>query len=324
MSEFKFNLTPDPKVLIALTHTPLQPLDALCELIDNAIDSFNVAKLQGNPIEFPLIVVELPGTAEISRGEGMIRVRDNGSGLSADLAEKALRAGYSGNKPYDSLGLFGMGFNISTGKLGRATRFLTVKKGEAKAIEVVVDLIKLQERGSYRVPVNLIDKPHEFSHGTVIEVRGWWPEGNPNNGYIKKLVGYGKTAIRREIGRRYATILNQEKIRILVNGEPCELFEHCVWDKSRSVERRGLGRIPALFEFNEVVGHQTRCSDCNNLIPEGDKACPTCGASSFRTIEERIRGWVGIQRFDDPTEFGIDLIRNGRAIRIAEKAAFFE
>ena len=44
----------------------------------------------------------------------------------------------------------------------------------------------------------------------------------------------------------------------------------------------------------------------------------------MRTIEERIRGWVGIQRFDHDTEFGIDLIRNGRAIRIGEKAAFFE
>lgn len=26
-----FDLTPDPKVLIALTHTPMQPLDALCD-----------------------------------------------------------------------------------------------------------------------------------------------------------------------------------------------------------------------------------------------------------------------------------------------------
>jgi hypothetical protein len=27
----EFDLTPHPKVLIALTHTPLQPLDSLCE-----------------------------------------------------------------------------------------------------------------------------------------------------------------------------------------------------------------------------------------------------------------------------------------------------
>ena len=27
----KFDFTPDPKVLIALTHTPMQPLDALSQ-----------------------------------------------------------------------------------------------------------------------------------------------------------------------------------------------------------------------------------------------------------------------------------------------------
>jgi hypothetical protein len=56
----------------------------------------------------------------------------------------------------------------------------------------------------------------------------------------------------------------------------------------------------------------------------GRNECQACGSSSLRTIEERIYGWVGVQRFDDQTEFGIDLIRNGRAIRIAEKTAFFE
>jgi hypothetical protein len=320
----EFDLTPDPKVLIALTHTPLQPLDALCELIDNAIDSFHVAKLQGAPIDFPLVVVELPGVAEIARGEGAVRVRDNGPGLTADLAEKALRAGYSGNRPYDSLGLFGMGFNISSGKLGRATRFLTARKEDNDAIEVVVDLIALQEQRSYKVPVNRIAKPAEFSHGTVVEVRGWWPEGNPNSGFSRKLVSYGKNEIRRQIGRRYATILTQEKVRILINGDACEPFEHCVWHSSRHLERRGLGQIPAVFNFNNVVGNQNRCSICNDLIPDGESECPTCGSASFSTLEERIRGWVGIQRFDDANEFGVDLIRNGRAIRIAEKSAFFD
>ena len=51
----KFGFTPDPKVLLALTHTPMQPMDALCELIDNAIDSFHYAKIQG-VVEVYLIV----------------------------------------------------------------------------------------------------------------------------------------------------------------------------------------------------------------------------------------------------------------------------
>ena len=94
-----FDLTPDPKVLIALTHTPLRPLDALCELIDNAIDSFQVARLQGNPVGNPLVLIDLPRKSEITRGEGTIKIRDNGPGMTQETAEKSLRAGFSGNVP---------------------------------------------------------------------------------------------------------------------------------------------------------------------------------------------------------------------------------
>ncbi|SMB95938.1 Histidine kinase-, DNA gyrase B-, and HSP90-like ATPase [Thermanaeromonas toyohensis ToBE] len=317
-----FDLTPDPKVLIALTHTPMQPLDALCELIDNAIDSFQTAKLQGIPVEHPLVVIDLPRPSDIKHGGGSIRVRDNGPGLTRDMAEKALRAGFSGNNPFDSLGLFGMGFNISTGKLGRVTRFLTARKEEDTAIEVVIDLEQIRQSGSYRVPFSR--KQKEFEHGTLVEISGWWPEGNPNSGFVRKLVQYGIPKVREEIGRRYATILRERGVRIIINGDPCEPFEHCVWSDSRYVERKGYGKIPAVFRFNEVVGTQIRCCSCTALVPAGHKQCPACGSSNLRTIEERIRGWVGIQRFDHPTDFGIDLIRNGRAIRIGEKAAFFE
>ncbi len=319
-----FDLTPDPKVLIALTHTPMQPLDALCELVDNALDSFQAAKLQGVPIEHPIITVDLPRPSELSRGEGCIRIRDNGLGLTKDMAEKAIRAGFSGNNPYDSLGLFGMGFNISTGKLGRRTRFFTCRREEETAIQVVVDLEEMQRRGSYTVPFARTEKPQAFEQGTEILVTGWWPEGNPNSSFTKKLVQYGMPVIRREMGRRYATILRDRDVRLVINDENCEPYEHCVWSGSRYVERRNHGQIPAKFEFDEVVGLQRRCSSCFALVPQERSTCPACNSAGLRTLEERIRGWIGIQRFDDDNNFGIDLIRNGRAIRIAEKAAFFE
>jgi RNA polymerase subunit RPABC4/transcription elongation factor Spt4 len=321
----EFDLTPDPRVLVALTHTPLQPLDALCELIDNALDSFRLAQLQGQPVDYPLITIELPGRSELNNGEGLVRVRDNGPGLPADLAEKSVRAGYSGNKnPYDTLGLFGMGFNISTGKLGRVTRFTTAQRTDEQALEVVIDLIDMQERQSYRVPVARIAKPPELDHGTVVEIASPWPAGNPNWGFIRTLVGYGKPTIRAEIGRRYATILRENKIRILVNNDPCDAFEHCVWNANRSVERREWGSLPARYDFDHLLGSQTRCAECNALADDESQECPVCSSASRRTLEERVRGWVGIQRFDDQTDFGIDLIRNGRAIRIGERAAFFE
>ena len=319
----EFDLTPDPRVLIALTHTPLQPLDALCELIDNAIDSFHAAELEGAKVEFPLVVVELPSRAEVERDEGLVRVRDNGAGLTADQAELALRAGFSGNKSFDTLGLFGMGFNVSTGKLGRVTRFYTARANADHAIEVVIDLVKMQETGSYKVPVIAVPKLPEFTSGTIVEVSGWWPEGNPNSGFIKNLASYSKPKVREQVGARYASILRGSKVRVLINQDACKPFEHCVWDARRYVERREHGRIPARFDFDTVLGTQTRCSQCNAKIL-GESECPACRSTNFRTMEERLTGWLGIQRFDDQSFFGVDLIRNGRAIRLAEKAAFFE
>ena len=322
MSRF-FDFTPDPRVLIALTHTPMLPLDSLCELIDNAIDSFDAANIQGITIERPLIEIILPTRREISNNTGFLRVADNGPGMTPDMAENAIKAGFSGNNPYDSLGLFGMGFNISTGKIGRITRFRTARKEDGFCIDTKIDLEAININKDYRLPVTETEKPENFTNGTIIEISNWWPEGNPNRGFILKLVQYGIQKIREEIGRRYATILRKKNISIIINSEKCEPFEHCVWGDERYVDRRN-GKVSAVFKFDEIVGNKSRCGKCTAIIPQGEVKCPSCGSTSIRTIEERIYGWIGIQRFDDETDFGIDLIRNGRAIRIAEKNAFFE
>lgn len=319
-----FDLTPDPKVLIALTQTPLKPLDALSELIDNAIDSFVLAKNMGQKIDDPIAIVSLPSGSDLKQNEGYLRVRDNGPGMSPDMAEKALKAGFSGNNPYDSLGLFGMGLNIATGKLGSRTTLITARKEDDQALKVVVDLVEIQNKRSYEVIPQLTKKPEGFEHGTFIEISGWWPEGNSNFGFIRKLVSYGRPRIRREIGRRYSTLLRKGAFRILVDGEMCELFEHCVWGDNRFVERQRHGKIPAVFRFDKNIGSQTRCTTCYALIPPDRTVCPVCDSSSLRTVREKVRGWVGIQRYDDASHYGIDLIRNGRVIRMLEKTAFFE
>lgn len=328
LTKQQVDLTPDPRVLEALTHTPLKPIDALCELVDNALDSFDVAKERGAPIETPMVIIGLPSQKEVHEGGGIVSVRDNGLGLTREEAERAMRAGFSGNNRYDRLGLFGMGFNIATGKIGRITRFVSARKEDDFAIEVRIDLPAMQKLGHYRVPVNQIDKPGGMEHGTVIEVSDWWPPGNQNAGFAVDLAGgkpqYSKPKMRELLGRRYATILKQRRARIVLNNEQCEPFHHCRWGDSRGVERRNVGTVPAVFHFDEVLKTQRRCSQCDTQVTSGD-TCPNtdCDSSSTRTIEERIKGWVGIQRFDDPNHYGIDLIRNGRAIRILEQDAFF-
>ena len=322
-----FDFTPDPKVLLALTRTPMQPLDALCELIDNAIDSFAIAKIQGIAIDNPLIVIDLPTRKQLANGSGLLRIRDNGPGMTAEDAEKAIKAGFSGNNPYDTLGLFGMGFNISTGKLGNTTTFMTARKETDKYIRTVIDLNKINVSKSYSLEAEEVAKGDSVfpadSHGTIIEVSNWWPVGDANNGFVDKLVQYGMPKVRAEIGRRYATILREGKVRIMISGEKCEPFEHCVWDEKRSVTKNG-DNIPAKIYIDKVLGSSKRCTKCTAIIPSDSAQCPACGNAGYRTIDERVYGWVGIQRYDHDTDYGIDLIRNGRAIRKAEKQAFFE
>lgn len=320
------DITPDPKVLLALTQTPLKPLDALCELIDNGIDAFAAARIAGTPTEQPMIEVTVPGSVNISRSEGVVRVVDNGAGLDRVGLANTLRAGFSGKNRYDSLGLFGMGFNIATGKLGRQTVVTTARREDKHALRVTIDLPTVVASREFKVPVEEVEKPANFLHGTIIEVSDWWPEGDANAGFAQKLSSISKVLLRSQLGRRYATLLRRNEadaVRIIVNQEALEPFVHCVWSEERFVERKGWGNIPAQIAFNELLTTQRRCVVDGSAIPAGAIACVECGSEEFRTIEERVKGWVGIQRFDDNNKYGIDLVRKGRTIRVQEKDAFF-
>jgi hypothetical protein len=320
------NITPTPDVLIALTNTPLKPLDAICELIDNGIDAFSAAELEGNQVEYPWIQIQIPGEAQVRRGEGVIRISDNGAGLDMSGLERALTAGFSSKNQFDTLGLFGMGFNIASGKLGMKTVVTTARKSDRFALQTTLDLPRLVHDRSFRLEITEIEKPSDFDHGTIVEVSGWWPEGTQNSGFVMQLARLSKPRLAQQIGRRYASILRRTsspRIQMFLNEESIKGFEHCVWSESRFVERQGWGRIPALIEFDEVLFTQRHCIvDRTIFSPDSDR-CSQCDGKEFRTIHEKIRGWVGIQRFDDSDNFGIDVVRNGRAILVGEKDAFF-
>ncbi|WP_280443288.1 ATP-binding protein [Nocardia brasiliensis] len=326
MSHKLLDITPTPEVLIALTRTPITEIDALSELIDNAIDSFHAARVAGKPTPVQQVLVEIPGVSEVNRGGGLVRVRDTGPGLTEDEIAHAMQAGYSNKNSFDTLGLFGMGFNIATGKLGRVTRVISARAEDCDAVQVVLDIPELQRAQKFTVVAERVAKPAHFTHGTVVEIRNWWPDGDANSRFIRKLAQIPKDTVRERLGRRYASRLRGEigsTVRISVNDRPCRPFEHCVWGSSRFVETQKYGKIPARIEFDDVVERSRRCLEDATVFGESD-SCPLCGSSESREVAQRVRGWVGIQRFDDVNDFGIDLIRNGRVIREAEKAAFFE
>jgi hypothetical protein len=60
--------------------------------------------------------------------------------MSFEALESALRAGWSGNDPLSNLGLFGMGYNIATARLGLVTEVWTSRAGDPEEVGVRIDL----------------------------------------------------------------------------------------------------------------------------------------------------------------------------------------
>ncbi len=322
------NITPTPRILNVLAHTTMDPVDALCELIDNAIDSFEHAKGQGLDVGTPTVRVEIPSVKEISQRQGYIRVSDNGPGMTLTQVQKALCAGYSSNNSFDNLGLFGVGFNISTSKFGIRTRVATMRPGNQRYLCVNLDLQEINRTKCFEVPYE--EKPQcaldEFfpslcMHGTVVEVSHWWPEGDTNHAFALSLAKISDTQLRKTLGRRYSTLLQKKQVKLILNGHECVPFRHCVWRADRFVMKQGV-KVPAVMQIDEEVGVVRKCERCGAEVGASHE-CPECHSLEIREVVQRVKGWIGVQRYEDKAKYGIDLIRNGRCICEAEKNAFF-
>src|SRR5687767_5274810 len=125
----EFDLQPDPRILPMLGEINLAQWKCVAELIDNSVDGFLEILRSGESLDAPEVCVAIP-TNDTPSAKGV--VRDNGPGMSRDKLEKAVRAGYSGNDPISNLGLFGMGFNIATARLGTVTTVWTTRKDDAE------------------------------------------------------------------------------------------------------------------------------------------------------------------------------------------------
>lgn len=318
------NLTPDPRILATIAQNPMKPLDALSELIDNSLDGFAAAEELGYNIANPTVDIRVPSIADVERGIGILTVTDNGIGLTEQQAVSAVTAGFSGqDNPIDRLGLFGMGFNISTAKLGKTTKFKTNQRLERKAYSITIDIDNMTKSRSFEAPMDYPDYQDELA-GTTVEIMDWWPHGHQNYGFIQELAKYNKAKLKIQLGRRYSTLIEKGYV-IKVNGDECPVYKHCAWSDERYVTHQKYGKIPAKIYIDEDLGQEIRCKKCWVLLDDIDtQECPHCHTQSpSRVLNKKIKGWIGIQRFDDQSKYGIDLLRNGRVIRDSEKDAFF-
>ncbi|HKY81971.1 hypothetical protein AI27_00965 [Sphingomonas sp. BHC-A] len=314
----ELDLTPAPRVLQMLGEINLEVWRCLAELIDNSIDGFIDAARAGQPIDRPQVSVAIPTTNSES---ARIQVTDNGPGMSIDTLENALRAGWSGNDALSKLGLFGMGFNIATARMGMVTEVWTTRAGDPEWVGVRIDLNELRSTGNYRVPRQTRPKTDPARHGTDITITRLKPE---QRAYLAK--ANNRSTIRKHLARAYSSLLSTSEvgtIRLEVSNSRINPLRPCVWSAERSVELADGTIVNAVESFDVPLAPRRFCNHCMRTLASDEESCPT-GGDSCAVVEtpRRLRGWVGLQRYLDKSEFGLDLIRNGRKIEIGNKDLF--
>lgn len=330
MTAETLDLTPSPRILDVIADVDMSIEECLAELIDNTLDELAAARREEPGFEGS-VDIDLPYAASVT-SDSVITVTDTGRGMSVDQMRQALRAGSSGNDRYGSLGLFGMGFNVATGRLGYVT---TVRSGRREDDHWTIATIDIQAMGSedsFQVPLVREPKP-VGEHGTTISV------SRLRSDTVKRLSWTGiASRVRNRLGETYSYLLRDVAgtniagaeiigglgLGLRVNGEAIKPYIPCIWSPERSVAYKGQ-RVSAVVEINEQLGLAFACMECGHWhSPEMHdlEQCVECGSSRIEQSAREIRGWLGIQRYDDPNDFGISLLRQGRTIRHLDKGLF--
>jgi hypothetical protein len=314
----ELDLTPDPRVLQMLGEINLHQWRCLAEFIDNGIDGFINAARAGHPIANPEVSINIPTRDDET---ARVSVKDNGPGMSIDQLESAVKAGWTGNNPLSNLGLFGMGFNISTARLGLVTEVWTTRAGDPEYMGVRIDLDELRRSRSFPVPRLTRPKSDHTEHSTEIVISRLKPD---QRAYLARANNI-KT-IRKHIARTYSSLLlgmEVRNLRLKLNGTRIEARRHCIWSQDRTVELPDRTVVRGVEKIDVHLAPRRYCLHCMLMLPADGSPCPT-GSPSCNVVEtpRRIWGWIGIQRYLDETEYGIDFVRNGRKIEIGNKDLF--
>ena len=313
------DLSPDPRVLKMLGEINFDTWQCVAELIDNSVDSFLGGEHDGTPSVGAEVEVSLPEHAEPG---AQVLIRDNGPGMSIEGLSKAVRAGWSGNDPLSNLGLFGMGFNIATARLGAVTEVFTSRVDDRVEIGLRIDLDALHRQGDFSTELLTRPKTRASASGTSVRIANLKPH------YLDWFARRGNHAdVTDRLGRVYSSMLRPNghplHLHLSINGQDCRPYEHCVWSEQRRVERPRVGRVSARAQITQVFDDRPFCAACWRWLPSTASACDACGGSAEVAMRQRqLTGWIGIQRYPHNSDYGIDFIRNGRKIEVGNKDLF--
>ena len=313
-----FDLQPDPRILPMLGEITLAQWRCLAELVDNAVDGFLSAKRQDKTVAEPEVHVAVPTSNSPS---AKISVRDNGPGMSPDTLETAVRAGWSGNTPIDSLGMFGMGFNIATARLGTVTTVWTTRHEDTEWHGLQIDFTALQQQRHFRTPHLKRQKIDPHEHGTEVTIQRLKTE---QRAWFAKTASRGQ--VSREFSKTYSAMLRTNGVplhfSLFLNGNRVQARHPCTWGEERIVETPRFGTVLAFRNINRHLTDRPFCLACWQWLPAGQTECSCGRGGQIIQRKRRVHGWLGVQRFLSNSDYGIDFIRNGRKIEIGNRDLF--
>ena len=314
------DITPTPRILRTLGEIPFQTWQCVAELIDNSIDAF-LSDKTAIPEEDERKIVVTWASDSVATDDRAIEVTDNACGMSIEQLQNAVRAGYSSNDPIGNLGLFGMGFNISTARLGEVTTIMTTRRGDSDWVGIKIDFQKLIDTRRFDAPIIHMAKSNPAEHGTKITI------SRLRHGILTELPNK-ENEIRQRLEAIYASLLNNQEIAIYVKGRQLRPRNHCVWSESRYV-RYSDQTVSARMMIDRNLGDALFDLSRNCYLTADEAEQYYVDQQEGRDLPahiiergKRLTGWLGIQRYADPNDFGIDFIRNGRKILISDKSLF--
>jgi len=314
------DITPTPRILRILGEIPFQTWQCIAELIDNSIDAFmsESARIDADRE----CVISVSWTNESAAAQSRtIEITDNACGMTIQQLQNAVRAGYTSNSPIGTLGLFGMGFNISTAKLGDLTTILSTQSGDSEWVGIEIDFQKLIDSKKFSATLVHAPKENPLESGTKIKI------SRLKHGILSELPNK-ENEIRQRLEAIYSPLLSKQEISIIVRGKQLAAKSHCVWSEARYVVY-SKQNISAHHKIDRNLGDALFDLSKNSYLT-GDEAEPYYVAQQEGTplpphiVErgKRLTGWLGIQRYADPNDFGIDFVRNGRKILVSDKSLF--
>jgi hypothetical protein len=311
------NIRPSARILKVLGDIEFEPWQCIAELVDNAFDDFLEVKRLGHTSEdSPSVHVQLP-MALANLQAASIVVQDNGRGMDLETLNNAVRAGWSSNDPFSKLGLFGMGFNVATARLGSLARILTTRQGDTDWVGVEIDLDTIGD--DFEAPVIVEDKGDIADHGTKVIVgrlnlqRAAWLQRNAAH-------------LRTTLGAVYSFLLDTEAFDLRVNDVRVLPRRPCSWGDQRSItygSGHNAEQIASVVRIDQLLPPAEICMNCRNWQePPGLGECKECHGTDLVERSRKVSGWLGIQRYLHRTDFGIDFLRNGRKILRYDKRLF--